>query len=75
MEKMTQKAIRGFVQRGLAIDLTHKSSNELYEMQKVHHFEQVAYAAGIYGINAALYRDENGTIYAITCRSTALFCL
>ena len=70
MMKTTQKDIRAT----RAIDLTHAKWETLQEVAP--HLEKIAYACGIYGINAALYRHrETGALYKVTTRSTAIFAL
>ena len=34
--------------------------------------EAIAISSGIYGLNGALLKDENGKLYAITARNTNL---
>lgn len=70
MMKTTQKDIR----MTQAIDLTHAKLDTLQEVAP--YLEKIAYACGIYGINAALYRHRvTGELYKVTARSTSIFAL
>ena len=37
-----------------------------------HNLETIAVSSGIYGLNGALIKDENGKLYAITVRNATL---
>ena len=58
-----------------AIDVTHWSNDDLYELRKVDRFENVSYSLGANGINGALFKDANGNYYKVVGRSSALFIL
>ena len=38
-----------------------------------HNLRTVAMSYGVYGMNGALFEDENGELYKITARNTTLF--
>ncbi len=65
MEKYTQKHLRMLVRTGVAKDITHSD--------RVEGLTQIGYAAGIYGCNGMLLKDNDGNLYAITSRTTAIY--
>ena len=58
--------------RGIAKDITQYSFEEADALYKAHSLETIAVSSGIYGLNGALLKDENGKLYAITARNTTL---
>lgn len=70
---MTKKAIKNLVAQGIAEDITHLSFNECNALRNVHNFSTVEVSSGVYGMNAALLKDETGKLYAITERNSRLF--
>lgn len=70
---MTKKAIKNLVARGIAEDITHLSFNECNALRDAHSFSTVEVSSGVYGMNAALLKDETGKLYAITERNSRLF--
>lgn len=75
MERMTQKAIKGFINSGLAVDITHHGTEEYSELlAKEKCFSSIGYSAGVYGLNGLLLKGySTGTLYAITARTLAIF--
>ena len=69
MKKTTQKAIR----ETCATDITNYSFDKADELMNAHTLRTVAMSFGIYGMNGALFQDENGDLYKITARNTTLF--
>lgn len=72
MISYTQKQLKALIAAGAAQDITNYSfeqANALYNSG----IERIGYSAGIYGINGALFKDEEGNLYAITARNTTLF--
>ena len=69
MKKTTRKAIR----ETYAMDITKYSFDKANELMKAHNLQTVAMSFGIYGMNGALFEDENGELYKITARNTTLF--
>ena len=69
MKKTTQKAIR----KTCAIDITNYNFDQVNELMKAHTLQTVAMAYGVYGMNGALFEDENGDLYKITARNSTLF--
>ena len=69
MMKTTQKAIR----ETRAIDITNYSFDQANELMNAHTLRTVAMSYGVYGMNGALFQDENGELYKITARNTTLF--
>ena len=69
MKKTTQKAIR----ETRAIDITNYSFDQANELMNAHMLRTVAMSFGVYGMNGALFQDENGELYKITARNTTLF--
>ena len=69
MEKITRKAIR----ETRATDITNYSFEQADELMNAHTLRTVAMSFGVYGMNGALFEDENGDLYKITARSSTLF--
>ena len=69
MKKTTQKAIR----ETRATDITNYSFEQADELMNAHNLQTVAMSFGIYGMNGALFQDENGELYKITARNSTLF--
>ena len=69
MEKTTRKAIR----ETCATDITNYSFDQADELMNKHTLQTVAKSFGVYGMNGALFQDENGDLYKITARNTTLF--
>ena len=69
MKKTTRKAIR----ETCATDITNYSFNQANELMNAHALRTVAMSFGVYGMNGALFEDENGELYKITARNTTLF--
>ena len=72
MIKTTQKSLKKYVAAGIAQDITRYSFEEAEALYRVHSLETIAVSSGIYGLNGALLKDENGKLYAITARNTTL---
>ena len=72
MIKTTQKALKKHVAAGIAHDITHYSFEEADALHRAHSLETIAVSSGVYGLNGALLKDENGKLYAITARNTTL---
>ena len=69
MKKITQKAIR----KTCAVDITNYSFDQANDLMKAHTLRTVAMSFGVYGMNGALFEDENGELYKITARNSTLF--
>ena len=69
MKKTTRKAIR----ETCAIDITKYSFDQANDLMKTHNLQTVAMSFGVYGMNGALFEDENGELYKITARNSTLF--
>ena len=69
MKKITRKAIR----ETYAIDITNYSFDQANDLMNVHTLRTVAMSYGVYGMNGALFEDENGELYKITARNSTLF--
>ena len=72
MIKITQKALKKYVAAGIAHDVTLYNFEEADAFYKAHSLETIAVSRGVYGLNGALIKDENGKLYAITARNTTL---
>ena len=72
MIKTTQKALKKHVTVGIAKDITRYNSEEAEALHRAHSLDTIAVSSGIYGLNGALLKDENGKLYAITARNTTL---
>ena len=69
MMKTTRKAIR----ETYAMDITNYSFDQANELMNKHTLRTVAMSYGVYGMNGALFEDENGELYKITARNSTLF--
>ena len=69
MKKITQKAIR----ETCATNITNYSFDQANELMNTHTLRTVAMSYGVYGMNGALFEDENGELYKITARNSTLF--
>ena len=69
MMKATQKAIR----ETCATDITNYSFDQANDLMNAHILRTVAMSYGVYGMNGALFEDENGELYKITARNSTLF--
>ena len=72
-ERMTQKEIKRFVTLSVAEDITYLSFDDCNALRKAHSFTTLNVSTGVYGMNGALFKDENGKLYAITSRTSTLF--
>lgn len=69
MMKTTQKAIR----ETCATDITNYSFNQANDLMNTHMLRTLAMSYDVYGMNGALFEDENGELYKITTRNSTLF--
>ena len=69
MKKTTRKAIR----ETYAMDITNYSFDQANDLMNTHTLRTVAMSYGVYGMNGALFEDENGELYKITARNSTLF--
>ena len=69
MKKTTRKAIR----ETYAMDITNYSFDQAHELMNAHTLRTIAMSFGVYGMNGALFEDENGELYKITARNSTLF--
>ena len=69
MKKATQKAIR----ETCATDITNYNFDQANDLTNAHTLRTVAMSYGVYGMNGALFEDENGELYKITARNSTLF--
>ena len=69
MKKTTRKAIR----ETYAIDITNYSFDQANDLMNAHTLRTIAMSFGVYGMNGALFEDENGELYKITARNSTLF--
>ena len=69
MMKTTRRAIR----ETCAVDITNYSFDQANELMNAHTLRTVVMSFGVYGMNGALFEDENGELYKITARNSTLF--
>ena len=69
MKKITRKAIR----ETYAMDITNYSFDQANDLMNAHTLRTIAMSFGVYGMNGALFEDENGDLYKITARNSTLF--
>ena len=69
MKKITRKAIR----ETCATDITSYGFDQANDLMNAHTLRTVALSYGVYGMNGALFEDENGELYKITARNSTLF--
>ena len=67
MMKTTQKAIR----ETCATNITNYSFDQANYLMNAHTLRTVAMSYGVYGMNGALFEDENGELYKITLYKSA----
>lgn len=73
--KTTLKEIRTFAQSCDVTNITDLHSSDLQALASAHSFTTIVYSVGMYGLNGKVVRDEDGKLYAITRRTTAIFCI
>lgn len=65
--EFTRKQIKGFVQEGIAIDITHFGSEQIDKLlADGKTVRRIGYSVGKYGVNALLLQDSFAQLYAIT---------
>ena len=69
MKKTTRKAIR----ETCATNITNYSFDQANDLMNTHTLRTVAMSFGVYGMNGALFEDENRDLYKITARNSTLF--
>jgi len=70
MIKTTQRELKGMVRNGIAIDVTNAGNRSAIPES----YDQIGYAAGIYGCNGMLLKGcKTGQLYAVTARSSAIY--
>jgi hypothetical protein len=69
MEKYTQKQLRSLVASGAAKDVTYAHDRKAIPES----YNQIGYAAGLYGCSGMLLQGESGQLYAVTSRTTAIY--
>ena len=69
MKKTTRKTIR----ETCATDITNYSFDQANDLMNAHTLRTVTMSFGVYGMNGALFQDENGELYKITARNSTLF--
>lgn len=69
MKKTTQRDIKELVTTGIACDITHISPTQADALQKAHRLTTIAVSYDKFGKNGALFRDEDGRLYAVTARN------
>ncbi len=73
--KTTLKEIRTFAQSYDVENITDWHSSDLQALAAAHSFTTIVYSVGMYGVTGKVVRDEDGKLYAITRRTTAIFCI
>ena len=72
-ERMTQKEIKRLIALGVAKNITYLSFDTCNALREAHNFTTLNVSIGVYGVNGALFKDENSKLYAITSRTSTLF--
>lgn len=71
--RVTQREIRVM---DVDLDVTNWSGEDVYELLHTDHkYTEVAYSAGVYGINAIVVRLESGRLVKSTSRNPNTFIL
>ena len=71
--RVTQRAIR---EMDVDLDVTNWPGEDVYELLHTDRkYTEVAYSAGVYGINAIVVRLESGRLVKSTCRNPITFIL
>lgn len=73
--KTTLKEIRTFAQSADVTNITDWKFSELKALASAHSFTTIVYSVGMYGLNGKVVRDEDGKMYAVTRRTTAIYCI
>ena len=73
VKRMTQKEIRNLVSMGVAADITYMNFEDCQSFVDAHKLTTLNVSTGTYGMNGALFQDEDGKLYAITSRTSTLF--
>lgn len=75
MKKYTQKELRGLVELGAAVDISHADNAKRDELEQADgYLSTVGYSQGVHGCNGKLLKGRNsGRLYAIVGRTQALF--
>lgn len=68
MRKTTQRELKNMIATGFAADITHAAADELPKV-----YSQIAYSAGAYGINGALFETPAGELFAVVGREKNLY--
>lgn len=72
MTKYTKKALRSFIQLGIAKDVTSADAKTIHELARK--TDQIGYSKGVNGITGGLFKNPNtGDWYVITERNSNLF--
>ena len=69
MERYSCKQLKSLVASGAAKDVTHADKRSDIPESYI----QIGYSAGIYGCNGMLLKGESGQLYAVTCRTSAIY--
>lgn len=72
-KKMKLSEIKNLVNMGLAEDISYLHFEKANELMQKHNLTTLNISTGVYGMNGALFQDENGKLYAITGRTLTLF--
>lgn len=69
MEHYTQKQLKNLVKTGAAVDITNAHDRGAIPCG----YSQIGYSCGVYGCNGMLLKGDNGKLYAVTARTTAIY--
>lgn len=72
MTKTTQRFIKNLSD---CIDITNYNSTQIKQLYAECDLTLQFISYGVYGINAAAFKDQNNNWYKITCRNSNLFFL
>ena len=74
MKKVSRKFLMAFAERYRVRDITYASDQELETIYH-QHLHVVYYSSTNAGVNARIYQDDEGRLYAVTKRTTAIYYL
>lgn len=75
--KLKSKDIKELVERKIAIDITYSSDEEIKNIKKKElYFNELGFSSGMYGVNGVLLQGyKTKQLYAITSRTSAIYCI
>ena len=73
LKRVTPKQLKDMVEEGVAVDITNHP--DVYKLSREKGLDCIGTGLGIYGVNCAMFKGNDGKIYVITKRNTNLLTL